>query len=59
MPRPSGAVRSRSVTSKAGSPKKTSPPSDSSWETLRSSTPAVAGEIPPSVLSSALPGPVR
>ena len=42
MPRPSGAVRRRSPTSNAGSPKKTSPPSASSCETLRSRTPAVA-----------------
>ena len=56
IPRPSGAVRSRSVTSNAGSPKKTSPPSASSWETLRSSTPAVAVEMPAERLQLGLAG---
>jgi len=39
-----------------GSPKNASPPSASSRDTWRSSTPAVAVEIPPIALRSAFPG---
>ena len=57
-PRPSAAVRSRSCTSRAGSPKKTEPPAASKAETCRRITPAVALDTPPMPRNSCLPGSV-
>src|SRR5215211_8969456 len=55
IPRPSGAVRSRSAISNCGSPKNSVPPPSSSWTSDRSSTPIVADETPPMPLRSCLP----
>ena len=54
-PRPSGAVRSRSVMSSCGSPKNSLPPPSSRPTSARSSTPTVAVARPPMPSSSALP----
>ena len=55
IPRPSGAVRSRSAISSCGSPKNSVPPPSSSWTSWRSSTPIVGEATPPIPVSSALP----
>ena len=54
MPRPSGAVRSRSAMSSCGSPKNSLPPPSSSPTSARSSTPTVAEREPADALQLAL-----
>ena len=54
-PCPSSVVRSRSAVSKAGSPKKSSPPAASSCATWRRMTPSVAADAPPRERKSSLP----